>query len=379
MPLKLGIPKETSKGERRVSIDPTVLSELNTMGIKVFIEKSAGESAFFSDSVYNEAIIVDDLKELSEKADIIWRVKPPSSEEVGQMRAGSVLIGTLNAHDNIGMLKPLADKKLTSFSMELIPSLPKSQTMDSVSSQASISGYKAAIMAADLSPKFFPMLSTSAGMVRPAKVAVIGADVAGLQAIATAKRLGAIVEAYDVRPKAKQQIESLGATAIDIDIPYSPSGEESELTANEREQQQAALADHIAHADVLITSVLSHGKSAPKIIPQSTVNRMKAGSVIIDLVAEQGGNCTLTKSGEVVMHDGVAIHGLENVPSKMPTHASRMYARNLFNFMMLLVNEQGDYEPNFENEIVLGALLTKDGEVMHEGTLELLNKTLGEK
>ena len=380
MPLKLGIPRETASGERRVSMDPAVLSQLTKLGIKVFIQKGAGDSAFFDDASYKEAIIVEDIKELSEISDVIWRVQAPSPEEVNLMREGSVLIGTLMAHDNIAMLKAIEDKKISSFSMELIPRISRAQSMNVLSSQGAIAGYKAAIMAADLAPKFFPMLTSAAGTMRPAKVVVIGAGVAGLQAIATAKRLGAIVEAYDVRPETKERIESLGAKAINLEVSAIGSdGFAHELSVNERHQQQQQLANYISNADVLISTASRHAKSAPKVIPQSTVEMMKQGSVIIDLTAENGGNCSLTQPGKTITYQGVIIHGPLDVASQVPNHASQMYARNLFNFMSLLIDDKSDYVPNFEDEIVIGALLTKDGEVMHEDTLELLNKTLGEK
>ena len=380
MPLKLGIPRETAKGERRVAIDPVVISKLTKLGVEIYIEKAAGKSALISDSQFSGATLVNDLKELSEKVDIMWRVQAPTSDEVKLMRNGTVLIGTLMAHNNIGMLKALQDKKITSFGMELIPRISRAQSMDVLSSQASIAGYKAAIMGADIAPRFFPMLTTAAGTIRPSKVIVIGVGVAGLQAIATAKRLGAIVEAYDVRPETKEQIKSLGAKAIELSISaVGKGGYARELSAEERAQQQQELAGFIASADVLITTAAVPGKPAPKIIPESTVDGMKEGAVIIDLAAEGGGNCTLTRPGETITHGKVVIHGPLDVASQVPVHASEMYSKNLFNFMQLLIDDKGDYVPDFEDEIVIGALLTKDGEVMHEATVELLNKTLGEK
>ena len=379
MPLKLGIPRETVSGERRVSMDPIVLSKLNKLGVKVFIEQDAGLSANFDDTAFKSAVIVEDLKELSEISDVIWRVQAPSISEVSLMREGSVLIGELNAYKNIGMLKALQDKKINSFSMDLIPNIPRAFSMDVMSSQASIAGYKGALMAADFSPKVVPMMTTAAGTLRPSKTIIIGAGVAGLQAIATAKRLGGIVEAYDVRPETKEQIESLGAKAIDLNISNKSNNSTAlELTASEKEQQQKELANHIASADILICTASARAKTAPKIITQNIVNRMKKGSVIIDLAADHGGNCTLTKLGGTVNHNGVIIHGPLNVASQVPNHASQLYAKNIYNFMRLLMDENSDYVPNFEDEIVMAALLTKDGEVMHEGTLELLHKTLGE-
>ncbi|GAA0422019.1 NAD(P) transhydrogenase subunit alpha [Cocleimonas flava] len=380
MPLKLGVPRETAKGERRVAIDPTVISKLTKLGVEVYVEQGAGESALIPDSQFKGAILVSNFEELCASSDIIWRVQAPTSDEVKMMREGTVLISNLMAHNNIAMLKSLQDKKITSYGMELIPRISRAQSMDVLSSQAAIAGYKAAIMGADIAPRFFPMLTTAAGTIRPSKVIVIGVGVAGLQAIATAKRLGAVVEAYDVRPETKEQIESLGAKAIELKISaVGKGGYARELSAEEREQQQQELATYIAQADVLITTAQVPGKPAPKIIPQSTVEGMKEGAVIIDLAAEGGGNCALTKPGETIKHGSVVIHGPLDVASQVPIHASEMFAKNLFNFTQLLIDESGNYVPNYEDEIVIGALLTKDGEVMHEGTVELLNKTLGER
>ncbi len=380
MPIKLGIPRETATGERRVAIDPFVINRLSKVGVEILVEKSAGESALISDAQFDGATIVDSVQDLSEKSDIIWRVQAPTADEVSMMRDGSVLIGTLMAHNNIAMLKKLEDKKITSFAMELIPRISRAQSMDVLSSQAAIAGYKAAIMASDIAPRFFPMLTTAAGTIRPSKVIIIGVGVAGLQAIATARRLGAVVEAYDVRPETKEQIESLGAKAIELSISATGEGGYArELSAEEREQQQNELAEHISQADVLITTAAVPGKPAPKIIPESTVDGMKEGAVIIDLAAEGGGNCTLTQPGKTIRHGSVVIHAPLDVASQVPVHASEMYSKNLYNFMQLMIDENGDYVPDFEDEIIIGALLTKDGQVMHEATVELLNKTLGEK
>ncbi len=379
MPIKLGIPRETANGERRVAIDPFVIGRLSKLGVQIFVEKGAGKSALIPDSQFEGATMVADAKQLSESADIIWRVQAPTADEIKLMRDGSVLIGTLMAHNNIAMLKALQDKKITSFAMELIPRISRAQSMDVLSSQAAIAGYKAAIMGADIAPRFFPMLTTAAGTIRPSKVIVIGVGVAGLQAIATAKRLGAVVEAYDVRPETKEQIESLGAKAIELSVSaVGDGGYARELSTIERELQQKELAEFIAQADVLITTAAVPGRPAPKIIPEETVDGMKAGAVIIDLAAEGGGNCTLTQPGKTITHGDVIIHAPLDVASQVPVHASEMYAKNLFNFMQLLIDDNGEYDPAFEDEIVIGALLTKDGEVMHENTVELLNKTIGE-
>lgn len=380
MPLKLGIPFETAAGEKRVSMDPDTLSQLTKLGIKVFIQKNAGDSAYFYDDSFKEAIIVEDIEELSKISDVIWRVQAPTAKEVELMNEGSVLIGTLMIHDNISILKALEKKKINSYSMELLPDIARAQAMNTIASQAAVTGYKATIMAADLAPKFFPMLTTLAGTMRPAKVVVIGAGIAGLQAIATARRLGANVEAYDVRPETKEQIESLGAKAITLGVSVvNDDGFAHELSVNEKHQQQQELADIVSQTDVLITTASRQAKSAPKIIHQKTVEMMRPGSVIVDIAADNGGNCSLTKPGKTITHRGVIIHGPLNVASQTAMHASQMYAKNLFNFMRLVIDDNSEYVPNFEDEIVIGALLTKDGEIMHEETLELLNRTLEER
>lgn len=382
MPIKLGIPRETAKGERRVAIDAAVITRLEKLGVTVLVEKGAGEAAMISDDQFKGATIVNSAEELCQQANIIWRVQPPTADEVNMMNSGSVLMGTLMPHNNIAMLKALQDKKITSYAMELIPRISRAQSMDVLSSQAAIAGYKAAIMGSDLAPRFFPMLTTAAGTIRPSKVIVIGVGVAGLQAIATAKRLGAIVEAYDVRPETKEQIESLGAKAIELTISATGEGGYArELSADERQQQQEELASFIAQADVLITTAAVPGRPAPKIIPESTVEGMKQGAVIIDLAAEGGGNCTLTEPGKTLNYTGpsgnqVLIHAPLDVASQVPVHASEMYAKNLLNFMLPMLDESGDYEPDFGDEVIIGSLLTKDSEVMHEGTIELLNNTL---
>lgn len=382
MPIKLGIPRETASGERRVAIDAAVIARLKKLGVKVLVETGAGTAAMISDDQFKGATIINSAEELYQQANVIWRVQSPTEDEVNLMGSGSVLMGTLLPHNNIAMLKALQDKKITSYAMELIPRISRAQSMDVLSSQAAIAGYKAAIMGADLAPRFFPMLTTAAGTIRPSKVMVIGVGVAGLQAIATAKRLGAMVEAYDVRPETKEQIESLGAKAIELSISaVGEGGYARELSAEEREQQQDELADVIAGADVLITTAAVPGRPAPKIIPESTVEGMKQGAVIIDLAAEGGGNCTLTQAGKTVNYTGpsgnqIVIHAPLDVASQVPVHASEMYAKNLMNFMLPMLDENGDYEPDFEDEVIIGSLLTKDGEVMHEGTIELLDKAL---
>ncbi len=373
MPLKVAIPRETATGERRIAMEPSVVKKLVAMNTEVLIETSAGDPAGFKDADFVEATFKDKAT-LETEADILLRVQIPSSKEIDALKEDTVLIGTLTPFKNPELIAKLRDKKITSFAMELIPRISRAQAMDVLSSQAAVAGYKAAIMGADLSCRFFPMLTTAAGTIRPSKVIVIGAGVAGLQAIATAKRLGAMVQGYDVRSATKEQIESLGAKFIDLSITAEGEGGYArELTDDEKKQQQDELADYIAQADVLITTAAVPGRPAPKIIPTSTVEKMKTGAVIIDLAAEGGGNCELTQPGEKINHQGVIIYGPLDVPSQTPLHASEMYAKNLFNFLSLMVKD-GEFKPDWEDEIIAGALLTKDGEITHQQVKEAVEK-----
>lgn len=369
MTIKIGIPRETAEGERRVAIDPAMAKKLMAMGAEVLLEKQAGAAAYFTDDAYGEVSLVDNIND----ADIVMRVQTPTIDDVSAMQDGSTLIATMLAHKFPEVVAKLQEKNITCFAMELVPRISRAQSMDVLSSQAAVAGYKAAIMGADLAKGFFPMLTTAAGTIRPSKVIVIGVGVAGLQAIATAKRLGAIVEAYDVRPETKEQIESLGAKAIQLEINATGEGGYArELTDDEKAQQQQELADYLATADVLITTAAVPGRPAPKIIPESTIEGMKQGAVIIDLAAESGGNCTVTQPGETITHGHVIIHAPLNVASQVPMHASEMYAKNLVNFITPMFVE-GEFKPDFEeDEVIQGALLTRDGKIMHQATREQL-------
>jgi H+-translocating NAD(P) transhydrogenase subunit alpha len=372
MPMKLAVPKETAPGERRVALDPSVVTKLTKLGLEVLAQKGAGDAAHFPDNAYGDARLVDDAAALCGEADIVVRVAPPGVEDVERMRDGATLVGFFHAHKNPDLVKAMQAKKITSFAMELIPRISRAQSMDALSSQASIGGYKAAIMGADLSCRFFPMLTTAAGTIRPSKVIVIGAGVAGLQAIATARRLGAMVEAYDVRSATKEQVESLGAKFLDLGVKAEGEGGYArELTDEEKQQQQEALAGYISKADVLITTAAIPGRPSPKLIPESMVEGMKPGAVIVDLAAEGGGNCELTKPGETIEHKGVVIHGPLNIPSQVALHASEMYAKNLLNFLSPHINE-GEFKPDWEDEIIAKSCLTHDGEIKHEATRTLV-------
>lgn len=375
MPIKVAIPRETADGERRVAIDPDVIKRLGKLDVEVLVEAGAGSAAYVNDDAYQEAgaSIVESAADLYAQADVVWRVQPPAEDEIDAMKEGTTLMATMLPYKFPERVAKLKDKNITSFSMELIPRISRAQAMDVLSSQAAIAGYKAAIMGSDLLGRFFPMLTTAAGTIRPSKVVVIGVGVAGLQAIATAKRLGAIVEAYDVRPETKEQIESLGAKAITLDISaVGEGGYARELSDEEKQKQQEELASYIAKANVLITTAAVPGRPAPKIVPEATINGMKAGSVIIDLAAEGGGNSTLTQPGETIVHNGVIIHAPLNVPSQVPQHASEMYAKNLLNFITPMFNEEGEYAPNFEDEVIVGSLLTKDGAITNDAIRELV-------
>jgi H+-translocating NAD(P) transhydrogenase subunit alpha len=372
MPMKLAVPKETAPGERRVALDPSVVAKLTKLGLEVLVQKDAGASAHFPDDAYGDARMVDDAGALCGEADIVVRVAPAGVEDVERMKDGATLVGFFHAHKNPDLVKAMQAKKITSFAMELIPRISRAQSMDALSSQAAIGGYKAAIMGADLSCRFFPMLTTAAGTIRPSKVIVIGAGVAGLQAIATARRLGAMVEAYDVRSATKEQVESLGAKFLDLGVKAEGEGGYArELTDEEKQQQQEALAGYISKADVLITTAAIPGRPSPKLIPESMVEGMKPGAVIVDLAAEGGGNCELTKPGETIEHKGVVIHGPLNIPSQVALHASEMYAKNLLNFLSPHINE-GEFRPDWEDEIIAKSCLTHEGEIKHEATRSLV-------
>lgn len=373
MPIKIGVPKEIAEGERRVAMEPSVITKLGKLGAEVIIETGAGAAAYLPDDHFKGATIVDSRKEILSTSDIIFQLQAPRLEDVDLMTEGTTLLAMLQPHNNLELVKKLREKNITSYAMELVPRITRAQSMDILSSQAAIAGYKAAIMGADLSAKFFPMLTTAAGTIRPSKVIVIGAGVAGLQAIATAKRLGAMVEGYDVRPETVEQIQSLGAKAIELKISAAGEGGYArELTDEEKKQQQKELADYIKKADVLITTAAVPGRPAPKIIPESTVAGMQSGAVIIDLAAEGGGNCTLTQPNKTITTDnGVIIHAPLNVSSQVAAHASEMYAKNLFNFIAPMFNED-EFSPDFEDDVIAGTLLTHAGEIKHQATLKLV-------
>jgi NAD(P) transhydrogenase subunit alpha len=372
MTIKIGVPKEVREGEQRVALVPDIVNRLAKQDIQVSLETGAGALAGYTDDYYENAEIAASSADILGKSDICLTVNPATNEQIEQLKEGSILIGYLNPHSDLERFNKLKAKKISAFSMELIPRISRAQAMDALSSQASIAGYKAVLLASNLLGKFFPMLTTAAGTIRPSKVLVIGAGVAGLQAIATARRLGAIVEGYDVRAAVKEQVESLGAKFVDIEIKAEGDGGYArELTDEERQQQQAILAKHVAAADVVVSTAAIPGRPSPLIINTQMVEGMRGGSVIVDLAAEGGGNCELTKIDETVLHNGVKIYGPTNVPSMLGNHASELYAKNLLNFLELLIQD-GAINIDLEDEILSASLITHGGEIHHTGIKEQL-------
>jgi len=366
MTIRVCVPREIRAGEQRVALVPDVVRKLSTMGVSVSLQSGAGELAGHGDSDY-AADILSDENALYSSADILLTVNPLQDAQIEKLKDGSILIGYLNPWSDLGRFKRLQEKNISAFSMEMIPRISRAQAMDALSSQASIAGYKAVLIASTLLGKFFPMLTTAAGTVRPSKVLIIGAGVAGLQAIATARRLGAIVEGYDVRAAVKDQVESLGAKFVDIDIKAEGTGGYArELTAEEKAMQQAILAKHVAAADVLITTAAIPGRPSPKIISREMVEGMKGGSVIVDLAAEGGGNCELTQPGETILHNRVKIYGPINVPSTVSGHASELYAKNLLNLLGLLI-EDGKIHIDLDDQILKDSLITHGGAIVNAG------------
>jgi NAD(P) transhydrogenase subunit alpha len=373
MPLTVGVLKESSAHEARVALTPDVAVKLAEFKVAVRIERGAGERSHLTDDLYRGVAFDAAARDVLAAARVLLKVQPPTLDEVDALAPGAVVIGFLQPHANLDVVRRLRDRKITSFSVELIPRISRAQSMDALSSQAAVAGYKAALLAANALDKFLPMLTTAAGTIRPAQVLVIGAGVAGLQAIATVKRLGAIVEAYDVRSATKEQCQSLGAKFVDTGVAAEGTGGYArELTAEEKAKQQAVLDQHIAKADAVITTAAIPGRAAPRIISKAAVAAMAAGAVIVDLAAESGGNCELTVAGEtVVTPNGVRILGPRNLPSELARHASQMYARNLLNFIQPAI-KNGELAIDWQDEVFAQSVLTHDGEVKHAGTAKLL-------
>ena len=369
MPVTIGALRESAPQETRVSLVPEVADKFAQTGAKVLIEKGAGTRAQFPDSAYKNVAWADSPTAVLEQAQVVLTVQPLSVEQITRLKSGTVVIGYMQAYSRKAEVKALKERGITSFAMEFVPRISRAQSMDALSSQAAIAGYKAVLIAADNLQKFLPMLTTAAGTIRPSGVLVIGAGVAGLQAIATARRLGAVVEAYDVRSATKEQVKSLGAKFVDTGVSADGTGGYArELTAEEKAKQQEVLDARIAAADAVVTTASVPGRPAPKIISRAAVERMRPGSVIVDIAAEQGGNCELTRAGEIIEHQGVRIIGAVNLPAQLAYNASEMYARNLLNFLKPAIDKGGELAIDWNDEVFAQSCLTHGGEIKHEQT-----------
>jgi NAD(P) transhydrogenase subunit alpha len=371
--MKISVPAETADLETRVAIVPETVSRLVRDGHQVTVGADAGAGAGFSDADYTEAgaHIATDTAAMLGEADVVLKVNAPTDAEIAQLRSGSVIAGQFKALTSAELLEKLSSAGVTTVSMELIPRIARAQRLDVLSSQASLAGYKAVLIAANSIGRFFPLMMTAAGTIPPANVLVLGAGVAGLQAIATAKRLGAVVEAYDVRAAVREQIESLGGTFVELESEEdleTAGGYAKEQTADAQQRQQEQLADHVAKADVVITTAQIPGKPAPVLVTAGAVQRMRTGSVIVDLAGETGGNCELTEPGATTTEHGVEIHAPLNVPAMMPAEASTLYSRNLQGLLELLADEDGALKVDLEDEVIAGATVTHDGALVGQVT-----------
>ncbi len=371
--MQIGVPRETAEGERRVALVPEVVRKLSAPpgeeaeAPTVLIEHGAGAGALIADAAYEEAgaKLVDDVW----GAEVVVKVAPPNAEEIGRLGRDSVLIGLLQPLTNGEGVRALAEAGVTSFALEAVPRISRAQSMDALSSQSNVGGYRAALIGAQELGRFFPMLMTAAGTIRPATVLILGAGVAGLQAIATARRLGAVVQGFDVRAAVKEQVESLGAHFLEFDLGgdlEGAGGYAKELTPEQQARQQELMAEAIGKVDVVITTALVPGRRAPILVTEEAVKKMKPGSVIVDLAGEAGGNCELSEPGQTVIKHDVKITAPLNIPSTMAEHASQLYARNIEALLGLMIDE-GKLKLDFEDEIIAGACITRDGEIVHEG------------
>lgn len=368
----IGVPRETMPGERRVAVVPEVVGKFRTLGAEVCLEQGAGAGSHFRDEDFNASCIVGSAAEVFGRSGTVLKVQPPALNEIRLMRPGTVLVGFLHPYEDRERARLLCEQDITSFAVELIPRISRAQSMDALSSQATVAGYQCALIAAVVSPKFFPMITYAAGTLRPARVLVLGAGVAGLQAIATAHRLGAVVEAYDVRPETREQVESLGARFLETGLSaVAAGGYARELTFDERTAQQEKLTKAVAQADILITTAAIPGKKSPLIVTDDMIARMKKGAVIVDMAADSGGNVAGSRPGETVDREGVTIFGTINLASRMPVHASEMYARNLFNFLSPFIKD-GELVLDWNDEVLAASVFTHAGRVRHEGVKKAL-------
>ena len=360
--------RETTPGERRVALVPETVGRLAKSGNEVIVERGAGEASSFPDRMYTEAGgTIGDAWD----AELVLKVARPSDEELTRLREGAVLIAFLSPLTNHNLVRELGRRRVTALSMDAIPRITRAQPMDALSSQATVAGYKAVLLAAVALPRFFPMLTTAAGTIAPAKAFIIGAGVAGLQAIATARRLGAVVEAFDTRPVVREQVQSLGAKFLEVDLGETGEGAggyAKELSEEAHRKEVQLLAKAVKENDIVITTAAIPGRPAPKLITAEMVRSMKPGSVIVDLAAETGGNTELTQAGKVIDVDGVRIDGTTNLPSTMPYHASQMYSRNIQSLLGLLITKEGKLNLDMNDDVIKGTVITKDGDVVHEAT-----------
>lgn len=374
--MKLAIAKEIAAGERRVALVPDAVARLVKQGVEVWVEAGAGAKSFFSDLAYEEAgaQVVADTARLWGEADVVVKIGALQESEVHQLREGGVFIGFLNPLGDPALVQRLADRQVTAFSMEMIPRTSRAQSMDALSSQGNVAGYKAVLIAAAALPKYFPMLTTAAGTIRPAKILVMGVGVAGLQAIATARRLGAVVEAFDIRPETKEQVQSLGAKFLDVELKeetVAAGGYAKELSEAAKEYTRQVLTQHVSASDAVITTAQVPGRKAPILVTREMVSQMKPGSVIVDLAAEQGGNCECSEAGKEVEWNGVNVIGPINVPSSMPVHASETYSKNISALVQLMVKDK-ELNLNFEDDIIVGACVARDGEISNQRVRDAL-------
>jgi len=367
--MRVGVPTETAEGERRVALVPEVVRRLAPKGLEILVQSGAGAAALLPDSAFSDAgaRVAADADEVW-KADVVVKVAAPSAQEIGQLGDHSLLIGFLAPLTAPQTTSALASAGATAFAMEAIPRISRAQSMDALSSQSNVAGYRAALLGAEQMGRFYPMLMTAAGTIPPAKVLVLGAGVAGLQALATARRLGAQTTGYDVRPEVAEQVRSLGAQFLDLGLEASGEGGYArELTDEEKQRQQQALSEAIARFDVVITTALVPGRPAPRLVTAAAVEAMKPGSVIVDLAGESGGNCELTEPGETVVRHDVKIVSPLNLPADMPEHASQLYARNVQALLELFLGDDGELALNWDDEIIKGACVVRDGEIVHPG------------
>ena len=379
--MKIAVPRETAEGETRVALTPQAVGQIIADGNQVIVQAGAGEASFIPDGAYREAgaTIAPDAAALYREAELVLRVGKPSEAEVKQLRSGTTLVGTLGTLSHPELAQALAAQGVTAISMDVIPRITRAQSMDSLSSQSTVGGYKAVVLAAERLPKFMPLLTTAAGTVRPARVLVFGAGVAGLMAIGTAKRLGAVVEATDVRPVVKEQVQSLGGTYLEVEMTeeekanaQTAGGYAGEMSEDYKKRQAELIASRVGEADAVITTALIPGRPAPRLITSEMVATMRPGSVIIDMAAEAGGNCELTQAGkEIVTDNGVRIIGFTNLPATMPGSATQMFSKNIQTLVKHLV-PSGELVLDFSDEITRGATITHGGKVVHEATARAL-------